>query len=405
MTRRLRLYGVFGALTAFGPLTTDLYLPGLPRLAHDLGVTTAGAQITFTACVIGLALGQVIAGPISDAWGRRVPLLAGLALFSISSIACAGADSIVVLGGLRLVQGLAGATGIVIARAMVRDRFAGLEAARVFSNLGAVVSAAPILAPLFGSLLLLLGDWRTVFVFLAVFGAGLFAAVVVWTKETLPPRRRRRGGLRDSLRTYGELLREPAFMGYAVPGACSAILLFGFIASSSFVYQDVFGFSPQVFGLLFGLNGICLLSANLVNSRLIGRVAHWRLFETGLAWIAVGGSAVATATLAHGGAAIVVPLVCLTFGGVGLVMANAIGLALGAEAQRARAGSAAGLMGLMQFTAGAAVAPVVGVATSAVPMGLVMAFGGVAALLSYRFINAGSTAATDIVHEMQSPSN
>ncbi|MDO8213173.1 multidrug effflux MFS transporter [Conexibacter sp. CPCC 206217] len=381
-----RLVVVLGALTAFGPLTMDLYLPGLPDLAEDLGTGVADVQVTVTACVLGLAFGQVLAGPIGDTFGRRRPLLIGLALFTLASVGCALASSIGMLNALRVVQGLAGATGITLARAMVRDSFEGAEVARMYSSLAAVVSVAPIVAPLVGALLLAVGNWRFLFLFLAVVGAVLLIVSAAWTAETLPRARRRSGHPADILRTYRDLLRDRGYLSYTVPLAMSAVLMFGFLTASSFVYQDVYGVSPQVYGLLFGVNGCVLMASNIVNKRLVGRVPQRRLLEVGLVWIAGGGSVLAIAGIAGAGAMVVIPLVSVACCGLGMVNPNATALAL--TEQKERAGSAAGLMGLLQFAAGAIVPPVLGaIGTSPATMGGVMATGGVLALASFAVLS------------------
>jgi DHA1 family bicyclomycin/chloramphenicol resistance-like MFS transporter len=377
-----RLMIVLGALAVFGPMTTDLYLPGLPDLARDLGVTTAGAQTTFTATIVGLGLGQVVAGPIGDALGRRRPILVGLVVFTLSSAACALADSLVLVSLCRLVQGLSGAAGIVLGRAMVRDEFDDLEAARMYSSLAAILSIGPIVAPAIGGAIMLVTSWRGIFWFLALFGALLAATAAAWTHETLPPERRRSGELGEIVRSYGALLRDRRFLGYALPGALSSILLFGFISSSAYVYQDHYGFSPQVFGVVFAAGGVVLMTVSIVNRRLIGRVPETTLLTIGCLWIALAGCAVGAATLLGAGAAIVVPLVGIAFSGLGLMFPNSTSLSL--RDQGEKAGTASGLTGLVQFAVGAAVALIVG-AVDATPeaMGIVMAIGGVVPALVY----------------------
>lgn len=378
-----RLFVVLGALSAFGPLTTDLYLPGLPKIAAHYGATVSSVAVTITACVVGLAVGQVIAGPVSDAKGRRRPLLLGVAVFVASSLACAAAPSVVTLDLARLLQGLAGGAGIVIARAMVRDLYSGVEAARAFSALGAVVSLGPILSPVVGGVLLPFVGWRGLFGVLAGIGIALVAAVVVLTRETLPRGRRHDGGLREALRTFGELLGHRRFMAYAVPGSLAFAALFAYISASSFVYQKVFGFSATAFGLLFGLNGAGLLLANLANARLVRRIAPRRLLLAGLGVEATAGALAAVAALAGAGAAILMPLIFVTVSSMGLIMSNSVALALADEGERA--GSASALFGLLQFAAGAAVAPLVGLdGASAVPMALIMAGAAGAAVIVHR---------------------
>lgn len=380
-----RLLVVLGALSAFGPLTTDLYLPGLPEIAAHYGAAASSIQVTITTCVIGLAVGQVLVGPVSDAIGRRRPLVLGLVVFVAASLACVAAPSVLTLDVARLVQGLAGAAGIVVARAMVRDLYEGAEAARAFAALGAVVSLGPIVSPMLGGLLLPLVGWRGLFGVLAGIGVALLAAVVVLTRETLPAERRHTGGLPVALRTFRELLSQRAFMAYVVPAALAFAALFAYISASSFVYQEVFGFSATLFGVLFAVNGTGLLLANVANRRLLRTITAPRLLVIGLAINAAAGTATAVAGLAGAGAAVLMPLIFVTVCSMGLIMSNSLSLAL--EDEGARAGSASALFGLLQFAAGAAVAPLVGLdGASVVPMGLIMALAGVCALASHRLM-------------------
>jgi MFS transporter, DHA1 family, multidrug resistance protein len=376
---RTRLLVILGALSAFGPLTTDVYLPALPDLARHFRAPVASVQVTLTACVVGLAVGQVLLGPLSDTVGRRRPLLGGLAVFIAASIACAVAPAVWLLDLARLAQGLAGAAGIVIARAMVRDLYDGTEAARFFSALGGVISVGPIVAPAVGGAILLVVSWPGVFVFLAATGAALFAAVLLGTGETLPAQRRRPASLAEALRTYRALLTHRRFMAYTLPAALAFAALFAYISASSFVYQRVFGVTPQAYSLMFGLNGLAILGSNVVNARLVVRVGPSRLLAGALTANATVGVLIAAAAVARLGAAAILPLLFAFAATMGFIMADSVTLALADE--RERAGSASAVFGLLQFAAGAAVAPVVGVAgASAVPMGVVMGVAGIAAL-------------------------
>ncbi len=380
MTRsRPQLLIILGALSAFGPLTTDVYLPALPDLARHFETPVASVQLTLTACVLGLAFGQVLIGPLSDTFGRRRPLLSGLAVFTVASVACAVAPAVWVLDVARLVQGLSGAAGLVIARAIVRDLYDGTEAARFFSTLGAVISVGPVVAPAIGGAILLVVAWPGVFVFLAAVGALLFGAVFLGTRETLPRERRRPAGLRAALATYRELVTHRRFMAYTLAAALAFAALFAYISASSFVYQHVFGVSPQAYGLLFGVNGLAILSSNVVNGRLVRVQPPERLLTRALRANATIGTLLAIATIVGAGAAAIIPLLFVFAGTMGFIMANAITLAL--EGERARAGSASAVFGFLQFSAGAAVAPLVGVAgSSAVPMGVLMGAAGLTAL-------------------------
>src|SRR5918997_3118015 len=247
---------VLGVLTAFGPITTDLYLPALPDVGDSLDVAPSQVQVTLTASLIGLAVGQAIAGPLSDSFGRRRPLLVGLVLFALSSLGCAAAPSIVVLDVLRLIQGLCGATGIVLARAIVRDVWSGAAAARIFALLFGAISLGPILAPSIGGALLEVMDWRGLFVVLAGGGAALLAASLVSVQETLAPEGRRATSMLLPVRVGRRLMDDRLFAGYVLASGLSFGALFSYISGSSFVFQEVFDLSAQVYALLFGLNGV-----------------------------------------------------------------------------------------------------------------------------------------------------
>jgi DHA1 family bicyclomycin/chloramphenicol resistance-like MFS transporter len=376
---RPRLLVILGALSAFGPLTTDVYLPALPDIARHFATPVASVQLTLTACVLGLAFGQVLIGPLSDTYGRRRPLLSGLAVFTLASVVCAVAPAVWVLDLGRVMQGLSGAAGLVIARAIVRDLYDGREAARFFSTLGAVISVGPVAAPAIGGAILLVIAWPGVFVFLGGVGAVLFVAVLVGTRETLPPQRRRPAGLRAALVTYRELLTHRRFMAYTLAAALAFAALFAYISASSFVYQHVFGVSPQVYGLLFGLNGLAILGSNVINGRLVRSHPPGMLLRRALRANATIGVLLAAAATGGLGAGAIIPLLFAFAGTMGFIMANAITLAL--EGERARAGSASAVFGFLQFAAGAGVAPLVGVAgSSAVPMGIAMGAAGLTAL-------------------------
>ena len=382
---RRRILLVLAALSAFGPLTTDVYLPGLPGLAHDLGAGATAAQLTLTACVIGLALGQLFIGPLSDMTGRRLPLLSCLGVFVLASLGCAAAPSLPLLIAARFVQGAAGAGGIVVARAMVRDIFTGDAAARAYSNLSAIVTAGPVFAPLLGALILLFSDWRGVFVTLAVVGVLLIALVLRMTTETLPPEARKAHAVGDTLRNIGVLLRHRNYLAYVLAGAFGFGTMFAYISASSFVYQDVFGTSAQLYSVLFATNGLALMGANVMNGRLVGRVGQEPLLRRGLAGLVSGSVAIALAAIAGLGAAVILPLLLVTVGSLGFVVANALALAMAGE--RAHAGAASALFGLFQFGVGAIIAPLVGLAgNSAVPMGIAMATSASLAALSYTLI-------------------
>src|SRR5438876_5569985 len=275
--RRVQFVFILGALTAFGPLSIDMYLPALPSLSRDFGTGAAQAQLTLSACLLGLALGQVIAGPLSDKLGRRRPLLVGLAAYALASLLCVVAPSVYVLVALRFIQGFAGAAGIVIARAIVRDLHSGVAAARFFSLLMLVNGLAPILAPIFGGLLLRYTSWHSVFIVLAIIGTLLLLATATGLGETLPPDRRQSGGVRATITTFRQLLADRPYMGYALSCGLAFADMFAYISGFPFVLQDIYVISSQLFSVIFGTNALGLVIASQVNGRLVGRVPPVRL--------------------------------------------------------------------------------------------------------------------------------
>ncbi|MCU7821327.1 Bcr/CflA family multidrug efflux MFS transporter [Kitasatospora sp. DSM 101779] len=379
--RRLRLIVVLGALSAFGPLSIDMYLPALPALAGDLGVRDADVQLTLTACLLGLALGQLVAGPLSDRRGRRGPLLVGLAGYVAASVLCAVAPNAEILTAARLLQGLAGAAGIVISRAIVRDLYDGVEAARFFSLLMMVNGLAPILAPVVGGQLLRFADWRAVFAVLAAVGAVLLAAAVLALPESLPAERRSGGGLARTVRSFGGLLADRRFTGYALSAGSAFAAMFAYISGSSFVLQQVYGLDAQQFGLVFAGNALGLVLLGQVNARLLRTRAPQVMLRAGLAVSAAGGAGLLVAVVGGLGLWAVCGSLFLVVSAVGLVMPNSTALALSG---RENAGTASALLGLLQFALGGLAAPLVGLggSGSALPMAVVIAgFAGAAVLV------------------------
>jgi DHA1 family bicyclomycin/chloramphenicol resistance-like MFS transporter len=390
---RLRLILTLGALTAFAPLSIDMYLPALPALSVSFQTGASEVQLTLSAFFLGLALGQATVGPLSDALGRRRPLLVGLAVYTLASLLCAAAPTVAALVAFRFVQGFAGAAGIVIARAIVRDLHTGVAAAQFLSVLMLVSGLAPILAPVIGGQLLLLGPWQVVFLVLAVFSGLLLVVVMTGLRETLPPEQRQTDGLRGTLVTFRDLLRDRAFLGYALACGLAIAAVFCYISGASFVFQDIYGASPQTFSVIFGLNAVGLVAAGQVNGRLVRRVEPLRLLTAGLVTSTLGGLvllAVVASGLGQslGLAGFLVPLFVVV-APIGFIMPNATVLAL-AGAPRI-AGSASALLGLLQFGLGALVAPLVGLGGggTALPMALAMAVLELAALLALLVLGRG----------------
>ena len=368
-----RLIVIVGCLSAFGPLSIDMYLPGFPRIEHGFHTSESLVQLTLTACIVGLALGQIVAGPLSDARGRRRPLMAGLALYAAASLLCAIAPSVWLLVVLRLGQGLAGAVGLVIANALVRDAWGGVGAARVFSLTLLVRSAAPIVAPVIGGVVLSFTSWRGIFVVLAAMGLVLLGAVAVLLPETHPHERRRPGGVLDTTRTFRRLLRTRSFMGYATSQGFVFGTMFAYIAGSPFVLEKIYGLSPGAFSAVFAANAGGIMATGQLNGFLVGRVGSRRLLRVGLALSAVGTLGLfAVVVTGAPGLGLFLPPLFVTAAAMGLIIPNAAALAL--EDEGTVAGSASALIGVLQYAPAAVVAPLVGiVGVSAYPMMIIMA--------------------------------
>lgn len=376
---RLRLVLVLGFLIALGPLTIDLYLPALPTITADLATSAAAVQLTLTGTLAGIGLGQLLVGPLSDAYGRRKPLLAGVALHILASMMCVIAPNLAVLGTLRVLEGLGAAAAGVVAMAVVRDLFDGLAFAKLFSRLMLVLGAAPILAPTLGGIVLNWTSWRGVFAVLAAFGVAMITVGALALPETLPPERRRSGGVRGTLRDYGRLLTDRVYLGLIVVAGLAMAAMFAYVSGSSFVFQQQYGLSEQQFGFTFGAGAVWLIAATQLNVRLLRRWTPAQILVTALGIGAVAGSVlVLFAATGTGGLAGVLAPLWLVIATAGLAIPNAPALALSRHGEAA--GTAAALLGAVQFGVGALAAPLVGLlGVGAVAMALVVAGGMVAA--------------------------
>ncbi|CCB74084.1 MULTISPECIES: Bcr/CflA family multidrug efflux MFS transporter [Streptomycetaceae] len=378
---------VLGGLTALPPLSMDMYLPALPAVTKAFGSPPATVQLTLTACLLGMALGQLVVGPMSDKWGRRTPLLTGMVSYVLATAVCAFAPNTELLIAFRLLQGLAGAAGIVIARAVVRDLYDGQAMARFFSTLMLISGVAPVVAPLIGGQILRFTDWRGVFVVLTVVGALLTLLVVRRLPETLPAGRRHEGGVGEALPTMRALLADKPFTGYLLAGSFAFAALFAYVSASSFVVQDIYGASPQTFSLLFGINSVGLVAVGQFNGKfLVGRVSLDRALGVGLAVITVAAVALLLMTSGVFGRVGLVPVAVGLF-----VLMSAMGLAMPNTNAQAlmrtpnAAGSASALLGTAQFLIGAVASPLVGIAGAhtAVPMALVQLGCAVVAMVCF----------------------
>jgi MFS transporter, DHA1 family, multidrug resistance protein len=372
---RRRLFLVLGTLIALGPLTIDMYLPALPAIAADLQVSSSAVQFTLTGTLLGLGLGQLVVGPFSDTVGRRTPLIAGTTLHVVASVLCLLAPNIVVLGALRVLQGVGAAATMVVALAVVRDLFTGRAAAAALSRLLLVMGAAPILAPTLGGAILLTGSWRTVFAVLAGLGVALLFVALFAVQETLPPQRRSSGEVAAVLRTYRRLLADREFVVLALVGALGMSALFSYIAGSSFVMQQQYGLSQQTFAVLFGVGAVAIIGAAQVNVVLLNHRTPQRIVLAALSVATVaGGLLVVLGATGVGGLPGYMLSLWVLLAAVGFVLPNAPALALSRHGEAA--GTASALLGAAQFGLGALTAPLVGaLGNNALAMAAMMAGG------------------------------
>ena len=374
---------VLGLLSTFGPLSLDLYLPALPQLADDLGASASLAQLSITACLVGLAVGQLVAGPLSDRLGRRRPLIVGLVAFLLASVACALAPSAAVLVLLRLVQGLAGAAGIVISRAIARDLYSGRALMIFFSRLLLVAGLAPVIAPVLGGQLTRIMTWRGIFGVLAGFGAVLLLAGLFGLKETLPPERRIVGSFRRTLQGYNTLLHDRFFVGCALSSGLAGASMFAYIAGSTFVLQRIYGMSPQGFSLVFGCISLGLVAAAQGGARLALVWPLPRVLGFGLTINLLRATALLITVISGLPLGALIGALVIMVCAVGLIFPTANALAMADYPDLA--GTASSLQGLSQFVFGAVAAPLVGIAgeQTALPLGIVATSVSLCAMTSF----------------------
>nr|WP_319457307.1 MULTISPECIES: multidrug effflux MFS transporter [unclassified Mycobacterium] len=392
---RVRMIVVLGLLVALGPLTIDMYLPALPRIADELSVSSSVAQLTLTGTLAGLALGQLVIGPLSDSLGRRRPLMAGIALHMVASLCCLFAPNIATLGVARGLQGVGAAAAMVVAIAIVGDLFADSVAATVMSRLMLVLGVAPIVAPSLGAAVLLHASWHWVFAVLVVLAGALLLLAALALPETLPVSHRRPLKVRGILATYGELLKDTKFVILVLVGALGMSGLFAYIAGAAFVLQGTYGLDQQTFALVFGAGAVALIAATQFNVVLLKRftpqtIVVWALAAsalTGIVFVTLAGAGV------NGLAAFLVP-VWVILAAMGFVIPNAPAVALSRHPDAA--GTSAALLGAAQFGLGAAVAPLVGLlGNGEFALALVMTVGAVIAL--FALLIAGVTGSNEDV--------
>jgi DHA1 family bicyclomycin/chloramphenicol resistance-like MFS transporter len=375
----LRTILILGALSAFGPLAIDFYLPGFPAMALAFGTDEKHIQTTLAAYFLGLSLGQLAYGPVADRFGRRIPLLVGVSLFTLASVACAFAPNLDALILARFVQALGGCAGMVLSRAIVSDKCDAVASAKVFSQLMLVMGLAPILAPMLGGVLVNLYGWQSIFIALTLFSALCTVAVAAGLPESLPATVPRQP-LSGALRQYGRLLKDRVFLGHALTGGIAIAGMFSYIAGSPFVFIKLYGVPPEHYGWLFGSNAAGFILVAQVNARLLAkRGPAFLLVRTVWIYLAAGLSLLAISALQPAMLwPLLIPLfVCIA--SLGCIIPNASACAM--SGQGARAGSASALLGCLQFSVAAGAAALVGVLHdgSAVPMALVISLCGLGA--------------------------
>lgn len=366
-------------LSAVGPFAVDLYLPAFTQISQDLGATPTGVQFTLTAFMIGLGFGQLYLGPLSDRLGRRRVLLVALGAFTAASCAMVFSPSVEVFTALRLLQGITGAAGVVLSRAIIADLAKGTAAIRAFSLLAMIVAVAPLVAPVSGGFLTEHFGWRGVLASLAVITAVMFVLAFAFVPETLPVAQRQLGGARRAFANFARLGRDRAFMLLAFTVAANFAALLSYIAGAPFLGQVTLGMSPSTFSLAFATGALAMVLTNLLNARLAGRVPATRMLFIGSCLVAVSGLAFAIFTLT--GTMSIASYIASAFllsGGVALTSANGTALALG-RAEFAR-GSGSALLGAIQFIGGGIAPPFVGAwgADIALPMAAMIVAGSVA---------------------------
>jgi DHA1 family bicyclomycin/chloramphenicol resistance-like MFS transporter len=371
---------LLGVLTAVGPISTDMYLPAFPAIEATFGGQAGSAQITLATWFLGLAIGQITQGPLSDRFGRRGPLLAGTLLFTVASAGCALAPSLGTLSLMRLLAALGGSAGMVVPRAIIRDLADGHAAARMMSRLMLVMGAAPILAPTLGGLVLKVADWHAIFWFTAAYGAA--CCVAVWWKlpDTLPPQNRVKLGVGAQLSRYIIIFRERGFLSHACLGGFAMFGLFAYIGGAPDVFINRFHLSPSAFGLMFGGCAMGLILASQTNPRLLRRFGASRLLRLAVRIFVAATLVLTVLAFAKVGPwwLLALPILVST-SCMGITLPNATVGALSRHA--GHAGSASALMGTMQYGLGAVSGVLVGAASdgTARPMALLMLFGACAA--------------------------
>ncbi|MEH7547103.1 Bcr/CflA family multidrug efflux MFS transporter [Neobacillus vireti] len=381
--KRIQLAILLGSLGLLGPFTIDTYLPSFPTIVNDFGTTASLVQISLTSCLLGLGLGQLFIGPLSDVKGRRQPLLIFITLYLLASITCALAPNIYFLIIARLVQGFAAAGGLVISRAIVRDLFSGRELTKFFTMMVLVGNLGPIVAPIAGGGILAFTNWHGVFIALAIVGAVLLITVALKLEETLPTEKRVPSNLPQIMNNFGSLFKDRTFMGYALTQGFTVAGIFAYVSGIPFVYQNIYHVTPQQFSLLFGTNGVALIIGSQLVGRLADIISERAFLKIGLAISTIAGAWLLVALLLKAPLFAVAIPIFFFVGSISIIGTTSFALAI--ETQGHIAGSASALLGLLPFVLGSLTAPLVGIAGAytGVPMGVIIFCSSFLAFLSY----------------------
>ena len=377
---------ILGALTTFGPMAIDLYLPAFPDVAVDLGVSVTTVPLTLTTSMIGMGVGQFLYGPLSDRYGRKKPMMVGLILFTVASVACALAPTFGVLLITRFFQSLGGAAGVVIARAIVRDLYQGKELAKALSIVVMVFAFAPIFAPTLGAVLLTFGGWRSLFYFLAIFGIACMAASLQ-IPETLLPERRTDHGIASAVHVYARIVVDSRFLAPAMLIGFTYVILFSFISTSPAVLIDFFGLGELPFAVLFGFLSFCFALGAPINRRLLNSFSMQQLIRALVGLQLVASMILLWTALTTPNLWVVTAAIGLGMFTVGAVSANATALCL--DPFPGAAGSAAALVGVFGMAVGAIVSSMLVAISMPVvtELGTAMFFGAVAGALMLPFLS------------------
>ncbi|MCT1903865.1 Bcr/CflA family efflux MFS transporter [Oceanobacillus sojae] len=370
---RLGLALLLGLLAFLGPLNIDMYLPSFPEIAHDLDTSATLVQASLTACLLGLAVGQLFAGPISDAQGRRKPLLIATFLFALASILCAFAPNIIILIAMRFLQGLTASAGVVLSRAVVRDVFSGQALTKFFSLLMVINAIAPMIAPMFGGFILSFEStsWKSIFFCLSFIGLLMVVIVAVKLKETLPQHKRIPSSAGASIKTMGSLLTDRSFIGYALVVGFIHGGSFAYVSGTPFVYQDIYGVSPQVFSVLFGINGLAIITGSFLIGRFSGIIPEKTMLQAAIVTALIATALLLFMTIIEGPLTLIVLFIFIYMMTMGMILTSTF--TLGMAKQDHRAGSASAVLGMLPLLLGSIFSPLAGInEASAVPMGAII---------------------------------